>query len=124
MRCVYRGLLFSCQIYNDLPFHEGGRLEEDILKIMEEEKTRAGLDSSVIKIRDNCVDENGETDGVKRNGEIYEFYVSGRWKVTRNAIRHEMYHIKKDCNRKKNWFIYFFFEEFRATVYGTFGIKI
>jgi|SRR3989338_10901740 len=123
----YIGALLVCQVYDCWPFQRKIESQEELNVVVQEEAEKLGLDSSKIDAI-----YNGITNGVRKNEERWELQLEGAWHSTRNAIRHELYHIAKghcenrliNKNRLLDVLDYLFREEPQATLYGTFGIKL
>jgi hypothetical protein len=114
--------LLGCQISTSAHFQKKIESKKELEEIMKKEAEKLGVDCSRIDII-------YPSDGTyvtkdKRDGRFkMNFWEEGLFNTT-GGIRHELYHIK-DCDDKKpNFFRHWFKEEPRATLYGTFGIKI
>jgi hypothetical protein len=113
------GLLLGCQICDLSLFHKKIKSQEELEKVVAEEAIKLGLDHSKIdaKLYD------GKITGARKNGDECNLRIA-REDSTRNVVRHELYHLLKDCDRRNPTFCYYWFvAEPRATLYGTFGIK-
>ena len=117
---VYSGAIIGCYIYDGTLFHKKIESSEELEKIVKEEAINLGLDSTKIDVRYNYENKCF----ARKNEERYYLHLANSWEATRNTVRHELYHILKDCHRKNTFFYEKFIAEPRAILYGTFGIKI
>ena len=116
----YFGILAVMSIVQDI----GKRIksQEELEKIVEEEAIKLGLDPSKIDSK-----YEGEITGARKNEKGYDLHTNNFYSgnVTRGAIRHELYHILKDCDTTHpTFFRRWFMGEPKAILYGAFKIKI
>ena len=116
----YFGILLGCQIFCGWPFRKKIESRKELETVLQEEAEKLGLDLSSIDL-----DYSKKNIGCKKNGERYTLYLEDSWLFTRNVIKHEFYHILKDCDKgNPTLFRYLFLAEPRATLYGLFGIRL
>ncbi len=114
----YVGALLGINLIHG--FSQRIRSQEELEMVVDEEATKLGLDPSKIDAT-----YNGKTDGARKNRGRYDLHLIGDWLSTRAAVRHELYHILKDCDKGKPTLIsYLFLEEPRALMYGSFKLKL
>ncbi|MBI2632350.1 hypothetical protein HYW75_05075 [Candidatus Pacearchaeota archaeon] len=93
---------------------------EDIVAF---EALKLGINPKNIDVKLN----ENEITGVKKTKGRYDMSFRNIPKDI-SVIRHELYHVLKDCDkfedRKIDYLYFLFIAEPRATLYGTFGIKI
>jgi len=96
--------------------------QEELDSIVEKEAKKLDLDTN--KIRAKYIPYKYGRSPTKKVCDKYHLYA--REGITNSVIgiRHELYHILKDCDRKKTWPYYFFIAEPRAMIYSCFGIKL
>jgi len=120
----------SCVLQSSL-FHKRIESPEELEEIVEEEARKLGLDPSLIDARFN----EEKVMGSRKNGERYEMYLIKDFMATRPTVRHELYHIYRDCQRWEGCDIsnpkhfnfllhYLFIAEPRAKLYATTGIRL
>ena len=97
------------------------RSQEELEKVVDEEATKLGLDSSKIDAK-----YNEERSKAKKNGERYDLHLEGNWSSsTRATVRHELYHIlKEDFGERTTLLKYLFMNEPSALIYGSFKVKL
>jgi hypothetical protein len=129
---AYFGTLAGCQISTFTPHQEEIKSQEELEKVVKEKAEKLGLDSS--KIYPIYYGYYNKT-GILKEGERYEMhFVADGFTRTEGVIDHELCHYANgDCDRAKDYydrtgrsnFLHsWLIEEPRATLYGTFGIKI
>lgn len=109
----------SQAIFQTALFRKRIQSQEELDAIVDEEARKLNLDPAKIDAK-----YNGETDCARKNGERYDLHLEGDWNSTRQTVKHELYHILKDCDRPNSALRYLFIEEPRATLYGCFNIRI
>jgi hypothetical protein len=119
---IYTATLLCLQGINNLPIFNNQKIEsqKQLEKVVKEEALKLGLDTSRIESKYNA------KHTAASKGE--EKYVLGMTAVnaTRDNVKHELYHVLKDFDKddKHDFMHYFFIQEPRATLYGTFGLRL
>ncbi|MGY4884782.1 MAG: hypothetical protein ACP5NZ_04360 [Nanobdellota archaeon] len=105
-------------------FREKIKTQSELERVGKEEAERLGLGNYDVKY---IYDDKETSMRKKRDTGKYELGMTKRL-ATRKNVKHELYHLLKDVegekNSKPNFVRYFFIQEPRATLYGTFGIKL
>lgn len=97
--------------------------QEELVNIIDAEAKKLGLNPSLI---DTTYSE--EETGVRKIGDRYKLNIGTGSSITTQIIRHELYHIKKDCDRFEGRGIpvlaSVLYVEPRAILYGCFSLKL
>ena len=118
----YLGALVGSQaFFQTALFRKKIQSQEELDVIVDEEARKLNLDPTLIDAK-----YNGESAFVSKNGERYDLHLTGNWTSTRQTVKHELYHILKDCSKGREATLpyYLFIAEPRATLYGCFNIRI
>ena len=120
---IYVNALLCLQIIDDIPIFSNKKIEsqKQLETVVKKEALKLGLDTSRIEAKYNA-----KHTSVSKNGEKYDLGMT-RVNATRDNVKHELYHVKRDFNKpenKSNFVYYLFVQEPRATLYGAFGIKL
>jgi hypothetical protein len=121
------GLLLSSYILNQPAFQKKIRSKEELEIVLQEEADKLGLDRSKIDIRYNT-----DSFGSRKVDERYRLDLrdnsllkDGDWFATRRLIKHELWHIKKDCDKGDPKLLnYYLIAEPRAMIYEAWGLKL
>lgn len=112
--------LMGCNIAHLPPFQKKITSRAELERVVKEEAEKLGLDSSKIDLK---YDEQRFSS--EKVGDRYNLHLQrGNFLATKKIVKHELCHIKEDCDKPITEFYYNFIAEPRATLYGTFGIKI
>jgi hypothetical protein len=105
------------------PFSQRILSQQNLDEVVFEESMKLGLNNKNIKgvftQENDCAVRSGNQYFIELNNSYFH--------SRRSTVRHELYHILKDSNRKKKLprlIDYLFIAEPRATLYGTFGIRL
>ena len=116
----YFALLIIFSLFGTTMFNKKIQSQEELDKIVDEEARKLGLDPDKIDAK-----YFGQTTGAEKVGERYELHLGKELLKTRNSVRHELYHIKRDCDRgKPPLWKYLFVAEPRAELYATLGWRL
>jgi len=116
----YLAAMIGTEVFSTTLFHKKIESQEQLDLIVDEEARKLGLDPLKIDTK-----YNGETDGSRKNGERYDLHLKGDSFSTRSTVRHELYHILRDCDRGDPKLLnYLFVAEPRAKLYELTGIKL
>jgi hypothetical protein len=114
--------LMGCNAAHRPPFQKKIKSKEELENIVKEEAEKLKLDSSKIDIN------YGSTKfSATKVGDRYKLSLKkGGFLATRKLVRHELYHMLKDCDKEDGIteINYQFIAEPRALIYGAFGIKL
>jgi len=118
----YFATLFACQFSMTTTFQKKIESKKELEEKVKERAKKIGVDSSKIDViypSDSTYVTQDKDGRFKMN-----FWEEGIFN-TIGGIDHGLTHIKKDRKDVSwNFFRYWFLEEPRATLYGTFGIKL
>lgn len=128
----YISFIFGCQIYDAWPFHKKIQSKEELENVINKECDELGINPAEIEPVFKQESSNYLSNYIIRidKAHKWELHVKGNWQSTRNTIRHELYHFLKDAqnwrsrSKLNKFFYYLLVAEPRATLYGTFGIKL
>jgi hypothetical protein len=119
---IYTTTLLCLQSINNIPIFNNQKIEsqKQLEKAVKEEALKLNLDTSKIEARYNA-----KHTAASKEGEEYILGMTGV-NATRKNVKHELYHILKDLDKedKHDFMHYFFIQEPRASIYGTFGLKL
>jgi len=124
----YFSAMALCQISTSWPFRKKISSQEELSKIIEEEAPKLGLDSKKIFGKYDALAEGCFAQKTARGHSVV--LKADSWMCTRNAVKHELYHIYRGhCDDKGEPGLldvldYNFRREPQAVLYETFGIKI
>ncbi|MFW6025130.1 MAG: hypothetical protein ACOCRX_02190 [Candidatus Woesearchaeota archaeon] len=122
---MYFGSMFMTQaIFQSTMFRHKINSQNELENIVKEESVKLGLDPEKIV----PVFDHKETGSMRGDYDLYHLYMGNDCQATKATVRHELYHILKDCDRYYNegYSItdYLFKAEPKSTLYGCFKIKL
>lgn len=118
---VYFATLFACQFSTTKTFQKKIESKKELEETVKERAKKIGVDSSKIDViypSDSTYVTKDKDGRFKMN-----FWEGGVFNTVKN-IDHELYHILNCDDKPTTFFKRWFWEEPRATLYGTFGIKL
>ena len=117
-------LIGSHLVFGTTLFRKKIKSQEELTHIVDIEARKLDLDPSKIDVKYNV---SKDDYGIEKCGR-YELHIKGDWNSNVAAVRHELYHILKDCDklagRKVPFFYYWFVAEPRATLYEWFSLRL
>ncbi len=125
---TYIGALIMCQIYDGYPFQRRIQSPKELEEVLKQECSKLEIDPTQI---DPVYYGLGSRMHHNKDSDRWELHLDGNSSSTRKTVRHELYHYHRDVpkwrerkNKALRLIHYLLIAEPRATLYGTFGIKL